>query len=168
MVVEERRGQVQRDCSPLHAGSLERTFFVDIASGHTVRHITDIAELEVTLQADIPLIALTELVNLFLPVCIGISQRQIGRVVGIRHISDAPVLRHSRPHLVSCHDIQKTAVLRQGCCKVRAHMRYCGIVLAAFLSCDDNHTIRRTRTVNSCRRGVLQHSKGLDITRVDT
>ena len=159
MVVEERRGQVQRDCSPLHAGSPERTFFVDIASGHAVRHITDIAELEVTLQADISLIALTELVNLFLPVCIGISQRQIGRVVGIRHISDAPVLRHRRPHLVSCHHIQESGILRQGRGKVRTYTRHSRVILAALLCGDDDHTVGCTRTVDGGRRCVLQHCK---------
>ena len=162
MVVKEGRSQVQGHCSSLHAGGLQSTFLIEIASGHAVRHVAGITELEVALQTEICLMTHSKLIYSFLPVCIGIPQRKVA--VGCL---TAGISQHGCPHLISCHHIQIFGILGDRHSIIRAYMRYGRIVLASFLSGNDNHTVGCAGSVDGCRRCILENGKSLDIAGVD-
>ena len=67
VVLKESRGKVEGKSPTVHLGSFEGTVLVGVTTGDTVRKEGS----DLTVQADVTVVGLGVVVDLFLPVCVG-------------------------------------------------------------------------------------------------
>ena len=153
VILKQRRIEADTCCCTLEVRSLKNTVLVGVADADTIRHI-----LRATLDSDIVVSTYSRTINLFLPVGICLTEK----LPSIRAL--AIIVLYEVAILCSVKNINGFLLYRirdiAGIRNLWFHS------LATLLCCDDDNTIRTTRTINSCCRSILKNRERFNIVRV--
>ena len=161
VLVEEARGEVQRQGAAVHLRALQRTGLGHEAAGHAVRQeVTDAA-----VEGDVAVVGRGDLVDLLLPVGIGEDAGHaevglgggVGTVEAADQVGDALGVKHL---LVLGDGVD-------GSREVDGHLRQRAAGLGTLLRGDHDDAVGGAGTVDGGRGRVLQDGEALDVFRVD-
>ena len=108
VVVQQRGAEVDRERLAGHVTSFQRTVLIQITERNAIRQVVLLPHLDVARQTDVTLVRLCQLVDLLLPVGVGLTQSAVGIVVGAAHVP-----RHGLAHLVAGHHVDILRVVAQ-------------------------------------------------------
>ena len=154
VVIKERRIEVQSSCDTLEVRGLDDTLLICITYRNTIREI-----FEGSRHRDIVIMAESSTIDFILPVracCTKCLVRNTFRSIHILNKSTIFIAIHHVKRLLTHTDGSATGI------------RDCGLgVLASFLGCDNDDTIRTTATIDSSSRSILQNVERLNVLRID-